>query len=397
MNDTIEDKYCYNAFTERLVLSFSQSITIGALLSILSPTIATINFILCLALIKTKQIKNHSQRFIMILGISDFCVGAVSVPLLAGVFTAYRSTRSCLYEKVSLFFGHFNTRLTAYVIFLIGIDRYFNITPNIQSKSKFSKKIESKTGYKILIAFVIVICAIQGSITVIDFEERSLPNNLSSAFDSIVYLTYLLIYIRLYYKIRKFSRNNSLHAGDNGNGARPRYIKNLVKTVLYLLVTVGLCYLPYVLVKFIIMYKMYRLNQTISRNWRFIHYLSFQPIIANSFFNTIIILNRNSVLKKYIMKNFLRYRPDLETVAVEESSLRRNSMAFTDRRIFAEGVTSQINGRKQSGLNDANNQEKHGAKKSRVRFSFQNNNVVFAGEESNIPEVDETAPSPKQM
>eukprot|EP00794_Sanderia_malayensis_P009261 gene9261-10239_t len=332
MNNTLEDSFCENAFSERFVLSSKQSMTIGILLSVLSPTTAITNIVLCLALVKTKQIKNHSQRFIIILGISDFCVGAISMPMLAVVFTVYRTERVCAYEKVSLFFGHFNTRLTAYVIFLIGIDRYFNINPKLQSKSRLNRLVESETGYRVLITAVIVICAIQGSMTVIDFEDRRLPDNLSSVLDLGVYTTYLFIYTRLYFKVRRFSKSNSTHTAQQ-NHIRPRYIKNLVKTVLYLLVSVGLCYSPYVVMRLVLMYKTYREKGEISPNLRFLHYLAFQPIIANSLFNAMIILNRNSVLKRFIVKTLLRRHAEVDTINGEGMSMKRNnSFALTPER-----------------------------------------------------------------
>ncbi len=395
INETDHLQTCNNAFSERMSLSASQSLTISISLSLMSPTIIIINILLIMALLKTKQIKNDSQRFILILGISDFIVGALSVPLLLGVFNVHQS---CAYEKVSLFVGHFNTRLTAYIIFLIGIDRYFNINPNMQSRSTLGKKIESKTGCKILIATVIVISTIQASIQIIDFENRSLPSNLSSGFDFIVYLTYFIIYIRLFMKIRKFTRSNSLHQGaGNTTEYRPRYIKNLVKTVLYLLVTVGLCYLPYVMVKFTIMYRKYQLKEPISQNLRFIHYLSFQPILANSFFNTVIILDRNSVLKQYILRRVFRWQGNN---TAQEISTKRNSMLVKRESVLVN--RDPILAKKDSILVKSNSAVSTVDKKdsvstdaeqcrktARVKFSFQKHSAVFTANEA-LAEVEES-------
>ena len=324
MNATVTSQHCHTAFAERSVLSKAQTLTIAGLLCLLSPMTCIVNVLLCYALVKTKQMKQKSQRFIFILGISDLCVGTISIPLLVVTFSYFHIQPECWYERFSLFISHFNTRMTAYVVFMIGIDRYFNITTDLRSQNTFGKYIGSDIGHRVLLAIVTTTCAIQAAVAIIDFENRSLPNSISSAFDAIIYFTYLFLYIRLFYKIRKFSRNNSLHltaAGDSSAAIRPKYVRNLIKTVIYLLLTVGFCYLPYVVVKFITTYVKYRLNKTVSQTLRFVHYLSFLPIVFNSFLNTVIILNRNSVLKKYLLAKIFN-RHDESQKRGRETSIR---------------------------------------------------------------------------
>ena len=381
MNESETEVYCFNALRDRVELSYLQSISITAFICCLSPAIVVVNVILCIALCKTKQFKKQSQRFVIILAISDFFVGCISVPMLVIDFSVLHATRNCAYEKASLFVAHFNTRLTAYVIFLIGLDRYLNINPSLATKSKLNKGIESTTGFRTLTTLVILICAVQGSIPIIEFENRRLPDNISAGLDLFIYLTYLVIYLRLYWKIKLFTRSNSLHLNVSDSlGYRPRYIKNLVKTVLYLLLTVGFCYLPYVAVKFSIMYIKHKQGKELSRAWHYIHYWSFQPIIANSFFNTIIILNRNSVLKSYVIHVLLSYRPGI----VEPSGgdkLRRKSFDSThNQRRSTLDPTRILRTVKRGSINaDTTNVEQLMIKrKSRVTFVLEDNNMVVA-------------------
>ena len=340
MNQTqLELTSCKTAFLARVLLSETQALIITCLLSLSAPFITAINLLLCISLIKTKQAKRKSQRFILILGISDICVGAISAPVMAVTFSVFHKTRICWYEKLSLFLGHFNARLSAYVVFLIGLDRYFNIITDFRSESTLRKLTQSEMGHRAFFGIVLVATAAQGSLTVVEFENRSLPNSISSAIDAIIYLTYLFIYIRLYYKVRKFSKNNSLHLdpeGNNSRGYRPTYVRNLIKTVLYLLLSVGLCYLPYVIMKFTVTYIEYRLHKPVGQNLRFAHYLSFQPIIFNSFLNTVIILNRNSVLKKYVVSTISFWKKNQvgcqETAVGQRSASMLNEMTLETRR-----------------------------------------------------------------
>ena len=312
MNKSHEIIECQTSLSHRVVLSDEQSLSIAYILISISPIIAVTNLLLCYSLIKTGQVKILSQRFVLILGLTDFFVGILTCPSLVLLFSLFRQKDICWYEKFALFLSHFNTRLSAYVVVLIGIDRYFNINTDFTKMTYLSKLTKSGKGIGALLAVAMGISAAQSSLTIIDFENHTLPKGISSAIDAMIYLIYFFIYIRLYLRIRKFTKTNSIHLGSRGG--KPRYISKLVKTVLFLILTVGLCYMPFVVMSFVVTYIKYNLKQPVSHSVRFLHYLTTMMIILNSLFNTFVILNRNSVLKRYIIKNVFHMKPQVQSI-----------------------------------------------------------------------------------
>lgn len=313
MNGSHENAMCQTSLSHRMVLSDEQSLTIASILIFISPIIAVTNLLLCYSMIKTKQVKILSQRFVLILGLSDIFVGILTCPSLALLFSLFRQKDICWYEKFALFLSHFNTRLSAYVVVLIGIDRYFNIKTEFTRMTYLSKLTKSGKGIGALLAVAMMISAAQSSLTIIDFENHTLPKGISSAVDAIIYFIYFFTYIRLFLRIQKFTKTNSIHIGSSGG--RPRYIRKLVKTVLFLILTVGLCYMPFVVMSFVVTYIKYNSKQPVSHTVRFLHYLTTILILLNSLFNTFVILYRNSVLKKYIMDNVFHMKPQDQSVA----------------------------------------------------------------------------------
>ena len=367
---------CQTSLTQRIILSEHHSLAVAYLLALLSPVIAIANFLLCFALIKTRQVKIVSQRFVFILGLSDFCVGSLACPLLAVLFSFLRQSQACLYEKLTLFYCHFNTRLTAYVVFLIGIDRYSNINTEFRTRTCLSKVTQSSQGLFILFFSVLTTSAVLSALTIIDFENRNLPKIASSSVDATIYFLYLFIYIRLYYKIRKFTRKNSIHIASGT--ARPRYIGNLIRTVLYLLLSVGICYLPYVIVSFIVTYTQQRLKQPVSQTVRFAQYMTIIPIVLNSLLNTIIILNRNRVLKRYILAKVLRIKSHNAT----QTTVMLSRPGFANEREDTQTghIASVDNGNRNKCLDDQTVHRQFrvvaARRKSRVRFKFGNNSIL---------------------
>ena len=84
------------------------------------------NFLVMLILSKTNQLSNYSMKFIFLLSFTDFFTG-VSVQIFYIPVNVLPLQYPCSINLISQFLGATFTRISAYIVGLIGIDRYFRV------------------------------------------------------------------------------------------------------------------------------------------------------------------------------------------------------------------------------------------------------------------------------
>ena len=303
---------CLNPFVDRVILTQLQSkIIVGVLLTLVPCTTAT-NLVLLLFLVRTRQYRNTMSWLIMILSTSDCILGVITTPVLVVLFSKYQRTRSCMLEKASLFMAQSNSHFSAYLIFLIALNRCLNLNSDFRNHDTITSKITSRRGTNTLVVVMFFFSMVHGIIPATDIGNQFASEFMLGASNFIVYVLYFVLYARIYYKVRSSARESGAVLGCQEAGqrsaTRPKYLVQLSNTVLLLLVSVGICYLPFVTIKFILAYHTHVKKIKPSSRMRFIHYISFTAAFWNSVFNALILIYRNNKIRDFVRRThcFLR-------------------------------------------------------------------------------------------
>ncbi|XP_065065711.1 histamine H2 receptor-like [Rhopilema esculentum] len=89
------------------------------------------NSLLIFALYKSKQLRTFSNKFILIMTVSDLCFGIFAQPVL-GAFWISSGQRKCLELKSFEFTVIFLVYISVLMILLISLDRYLHVTKPIR-------------------------------------------------------------------------------------------------------------------------------------------------------------------------------------------------------------------------------------------------------------------------
>ena len=229
-----------------------------------------------------KQRKNTINLSFIILSCSDIFIGAVTLPLIIlqelVEYRHYCQIRVMLYASMGFAFFSWNMTL------IIAIDRYLIVTrPTLQAKY-----ITRKIIYSFAFINIIYVC---GTIFISFFVTRTVFA-IIEVFKLIVTGLIVTIYIHLIIIVRqkamvmKRRRHKYNQTSNFGN--------RTTKTILLLLICELITLLPYITLSFYI-----QINKI--KHTQFIHYLTYWTyliILANSFFNAIILICRSTNLQK---------------------------------------------------------------------------------------------------
>lgn len=274
--------HCETSFNEiqNLPPTFTKGIVIGS--SILMVPTTIFNAFNVYALVVTKQLGNPSLRLIFYLSLTDTCMGLIGQPLDIIVFSrANQQPRKCLFNMASecflLFLGH----MSAYIIALIGFDRYFRI----KYLNRYSSIIKT---WKIQLAIAICLFLAIAEALIHGLGPQLGIFQKVSAFESLsnilIFVLVLMPYILSIFKMKQHSRN-----------ASNRYLlasvdKVVTSTATCIIFAVIIMYLPYVgfcVCRFFIL----RRNR---QPWFLMgSYCSYLILFTNSLVNALIFLSYN--------------------------------------------------------------------------------------------------------
>ena len=197
--------FCYTAFIGRLILTKAQTTIISICFTLETPFLVISNGALIMALIKTKQYKSTANRFIILLSLSDFFTGAVSIPLQAILFATYSHKRQCWFELMTMFITQMNVHFSGYLFMIIAIQRYFKTNPSLRFRTSLSvENLLSPIGSVVLVVIAFIASVGHGLVTTYFFDstKSKIPNYTMMAFNVILGLTVYFVYIRLFWGVK---------------------------------------------------------------------------------------------------------------------------------------------------------------------------------------------------
>ncbi|XP_066912191.1 5-hydroxytryptamine receptor 1B-like [Clytia hemisphaerica] len=116
---------CTSPYPSRDELTDGQSLTLIIAFTILTPMTLLLNGFLIYGLYKTNQYRNVFSRFIMVLSMSDFCIGLFVQPVVIYLFIPGRD--NCAASWYLTLSGYVFLNFSGLVIFMVSIDRFFRL------------------------------------------------------------------------------------------------------------------------------------------------------------------------------------------------------------------------------------------------------------------------------
>ena len=313
---------CSEILDNRLNLTVGQNLLVFVLIIIIACLSVTINSILAVALWKAKQLINSTNIYIFMLSLSDCFQGAVALPLFAVVYLIYASQMKCKLFIIARGFSSFVVHISAYMILLIAFDRYVNIKLDFTKDNSCLRRLKSKYVSVLLLILGFTWSVLAAGSTVIENELAiKLPTICVFVVEMCAIITLYVLYIKMYNKVRRHIKTSVVYQGESNKergGAmydqektkykrrnRPKYARELGKTILLIMIAVAVCYLPLIVThSYITGFS----QGTVSPYVQLAYHLSFPIAYCNSVINACIILHRNSRLRRY-MKTKILGRP----------------------------------------------------------------------------------------
>eukprot|EP00794_Sanderia_malayensis_P017056 gene17056-18774_t len=315
---------CYTTIAWRIILSEGQRATLASCLAILIPSTVLLNIGLCIALYKTGQLKSAPTFLFFWLCISDSFVGLMTLPMSVVTFTTYGNRRSCGFEYTFMFICQLNGHFSLYLVLAVALQRYLQVRPKFRSHA-----IGTRKGSKVLIivCFILAVCHGFVSSNFFGWTKTRIPNILLMIIRALLTISIYVCYFRLYYSIKRFKHavnktldQNSTLMQNNQNNTTTKAKDSASKffvTVLLVMISLALCYLPVIAVDLWTgYYTLIKKTPSAAPVWlRFTYYLTFFPAFLNSSLNAGIFLYRNEGSQAYFKQAFA----DLQSMSREST------------------------------------------------------------------------------
>ena len=248
------------------------------------------NFLVMLILTKTNQLSNYSMKFIFLLSFTDFFTG-VSVQIFYIPVNVLPLQYPCSINLISQFLGATFTRISAYIVGLIGIGRYFRV----KLKTNFRGIITTLQAYIMKIG-ACILAVVNGSILTIGpiINKTDLSRFVVVSTDVIIFVLVIALQIKTI-SIMKRVRDDACN---------PEILQAMSNTIIKLASRVMTLLIVFVL-PFVVVTSIYgqfgKKLQGTSRSYiELVFRLSFMGIYLNGFSNAVFFLSTNVQAKAYL-------------------------------------------------------------------------------------------------
>ena len=243
-------------------------------------------------LIKTKQVSNITCKLIFMLSISDLMIGVFA----QNICTIHFYEKNCFVKLASISISTFLSDLSAYVIAILGIDRYLRIKYFTNFKTLWKTKVVF-----ILICFLSLLAAFQAVIITISWllQIEQITMLIYVAMDATIVGTTIFL------QIRTIQRSNTVHNESTLSASR-RTNKKITRFSTRIMFLQGIFIAPYTLIVNFLRDKIQdQLNSNGKSVLEFITCISIVLIFANSFANSVLFLMTNVKARKRL-RNFAK-------------------------------------------------------------------------------------------
>ena len=247
------------------------------------------------ALITTKQLRNPSMQLILCLSISDCCLAAFGQPLYLVMLGRFKSSQSCSLDTAVEFFVIFLSHSSAYIIGLIGYDRFFRM----KYLNRYSEVVKD---WKVYVAIVTTttLSFMQTcfQITGIQLHIYHTVTIGTSTIDFIIIFWMIIPYI-LSVRVIREHRSSLTH-----HWMLAKVDHTVTTLATRIMISIMVLYFPYVTFT-VIHISMNRNSVLTTRKWfNFGVFISYQLAYANAFVHAVIFISFNKKSRRKLMKLF---------------------------------------------------------------------------------------------
>ena len=248
------------------------------------------NFLVIFIWANTNQLSNYSMKFIFLLNFTDFSTG-VSVQIFYIPENVMPLQPPCYINLISQFLGATLTRISAYIVGLIGIDRYFRV----KFKANFRGIITILQAYILMIS-ACILAVVNGSIPFIGtiVNKPDFSWFVVGSIDMILFVLVIILQIKTISIMKRLT-------DDACNPEILRVTSNTIIKLAARVITLLIVFiLPFVVVSSIYCQFGKKLRGSSRSHIEFVFRLSLMGIYMNGFSNTVLFLSINVRAKAYL-------------------------------------------------------------------------------------------------
>ncbi len=284
---------------------------IGVISFVYAPVITIVNILLVVSFVATKQTLKQSSNFLIVcISISDALVGAILMPLVGFINVWHNTPKSCWLNFIAWIGHRYFSGASLQMTTLLALDRYLHMNPDFHAPpSKLSKLFIRPN----IFGTVFLVHIITGGLMLGMVISARIPNG--HAYVNIVTVAlifffsaiFVAMYTRGYLRVRRSVTDNILYQGreDSGLNERPEYLKKLFKTVLILLISMFVAWIPINLLPILALIHVF--GTDVDQNVGFfISEIAFLFFDLNTAINALIIFYRNKRSREWLVRGFRR-------------------------------------------------------------------------------------------
>ena len=330
---------CQTAYPSRINLSGAMITSLTAANLILAGTNIILNALLIYGLVKTKQSRKSSSRFIIYLSISDLNVGLLLQPLVIIILILYNKDQNCPAELTAQFLSFIFPQFSGVQIMLVAMDRFFRMKFLNQDRAYMIRKHGL-----LLVIFNAFLAIALATTSVLASTNKTfyLFNLILATMDLMVVLLIFMFYTFTYFSIHGYVRQavkkdnqRKTNLPTISSASKTDLIKSvstksrlktesaLARTMLFILSSLSICYIPYLTLGVTWSYFQFQQKHTtplmkealsISTWW------SFELVFLNSSINAAIFISRNQQIMELFLRIICKEQSMDTTTATELSS-----------------------------------------------------------------------------
>ena len=271
--------------------------------SILSPVIILANSTLIYGLFKTQQLTTITNKFILIMSISDLCTGIFVLPLIVVKVCLKDSIQSCNFELFVQSIGCLFAQFSFFMLMCISTDRYIHVTKlNKYNQFMNTRRMKIATALSFILSLLIAYLPI--SFPSFWLHLTLCLSNLVCV--SLMLYLYSLVFRKLAIYTENFKRMfEKLRTCESASREAKREL-SATTTIRFVLGALLVLYLPYNISSVAWIYYKYERKSNPPLLLNVIFSWSIKIVVSNAAINSIIICHGNGVVRRFIFTRFHR-------------------------------------------------------------------------------------------
>ena len=305
-NTAMSNSSCKSVFPNLDNVETVHIAMIGTICIVLIPVTVFSNLSLITVLFRTNQVRNLSGRLIVCLSINDVCIGGILQPLTVAMIISSEFRNICGLKWAVQFLSYYFLHLNGLLTLTMAFERYVALKHPLKMRYRGWNRWQIgliTSGVAIALASAI------GSVITATVNHYFLFNMITLGITAAAMLCIVLLYVCVYRQFKESKKEilslssiEDQRSKVNNCNARTKQDAKLAKAIAWILVTMAVCYTPYMVSTFIWMLcehgSRFKCDTTVipALMW------SYCPVYANSILNVYIYSYNNRQIKSFLKK-----------------------------------------------------------------------------------------------